>query len=99
MVQFTIDSDLLKLELLKRLFRKTYKWNPNLRFAVLGLFVYIQERVIEARAVAAVDEAVAKYNQQFPIIPELPQPIYSEAPSQVEGLPEMRLTAPWYAKD
>jgi hypothetical protein len=67
------------------------------RHLLFGLLVWVEERVIAYRAVAAVDEAIKKYEQQHPPTVIISPPVYSETGS--DFFDEMRLSAPWKAQE
>lgn len=68
-----------------------------LRVVIQGWLYWLETKFIEARAIAAVDKAIEDYNN-LKLDPPVPQPIITETPSAIEGLPEMRITAPWYER-
>jgi hypothetical protein len=68
-----------------------------IRFLLLGLLVWVEEWLIEQKTVAAVDEAIEKYETLHPSDVVLPPPVYSESGS--DFFDEMRLTAPWKVQE
>lgn len=74
---------------------------PWLDHLLLGLLVWLEEKLIDARVKAEVDEAIKEYETlhggtEIPM-PDCVTPVYTERPSATStSLPEMRLTAPWY---
>lgn len=88
----------LKLNEFKVLYkslRRGILWWDHL---VLGLLVWLEEKVIDSRVKMEVDEAIETYQTLHePPMPDYVTPIYSETPSETStSLPEMRITAPWY---
>jgi hypothetical protein len=89
-------------------FRALYKsWKtsvPWLDHLLLGLLVWLEEKLINARVKVEVDEAIKEWETLQPPMPDMVTPVYTETPSatsiarseQATRLPEMRLTAPWY---
>lgn len=87
----------LRLEEFRAIYRETRGWPPPIRFLLLGFLYWLETQYIDAKAKAEVEKAVAKYNNLIPPYQPI-EPILIEKPSQVEGLPEMRITAPWYER-
>ena len=86
----------LKLEEFKILYRHFKTWVPWIDHLLLGVLVWLEGLVIEARVTETVDRAVEEYEQVDSPIVSLPDPIYTEVDSPTsELLPEMRLQAPW----
>jgi len=79
---------------LYRTWRRGVPWIDHL---LLGLLVWLEEKLIDARVKAEVDQAIEEYKKIEPPMPDYVTPIYTEKPSDTStSLPEMRLTAPWY---
>jgi hypothetical protein len=70
---------------------------PWASFLVLGFLVWVEERFIQQRVTATVDQAIAEYEQVDPPTPVVSPPIYSETGS--DFFDEMRLTAPWVDRE
>lgn len=86
----------LRLEEFKSLYRSLRRGIPWLDHLILGLLVWLEELVIEARVKETVDRAINEYEQVDPVEVSLPEPVYTEVDSPTsELLPEMRLQAPW----
>ena len=71
---------------------------PWLDHLLLGLLVWLEEKLIDARVKVEVDEAIREYETLHEVpMPDMVTPVYTEKPSDTPtSLPEMRLTAPWY---
>lgn len=70
---------------------------PWLDHLILGLLVWLEEKLIDARVKVEVDQAIEEYKKIESPMPDYVTPIYTEKPSDTStSLPEMRLTAPWY---
>jgi hypothetical protein len=90
-----VDKE-LKLEDFKVLYRSLKRDIPWIDHLLLGLLVWLEGLVIEARVKETVDRAIEEYEQVHPPEVSLPDPIYTEVDSPTsELLPEMRLEAPW----
>ena len=86
----------LKLEEFKILYRHFRTWVPWIDHLLLGVLVWLEGLVIEARVKETVDEAIEEYEKVDPPEVRLPDPIYTEVDSPTsELLPEMRLQSPW----
>lgn len=85
----------LRLEITNSWYRQFKKGVVWFDFLLLGLLVWIERLMIEFKTKAAVQKALDEYEQVVPVEVKLPEPIYSEQPSEIEGLPQMRLQAPW----
>lgn len=94
----------LKLEEFRVLYRTWRRGIPWIDHLLLGLLVWLEEKLIDARVKVEVDEAIKEYETlqgalartEVPM-PDMVTPIYTEKPSETStSLPEMRLTAPWY---
>ena len=87
----------LKLAEFRVLYRTWRRGVPWLDHLLLGLLVWLEEKLIDARVKAEVDEAIEGYKKTEPSMPDCVTPVYTEKPSATStSLPEMRLTAPWY---
>lgn len=88
----------LRLEEFKTLYRVWKRGVPWLDHLLLGLLVWLEEKIIDYRVKTTVDEAIKDYQTLHePPLPDYVTPIYQEKPSDTStSLPEMRLTAPWY---
>ena len=71
---------------------------PWLDHLLLGLLVWLEEKLIDARVKVEVDEAIREYETLHEVpMPDMVTPVYTEKPSDTStSLPEMRLTSPWY---
>ena len=96
----------LKLEEFRVLYRTWKRGVPWIDHLLLGLLVWFEEKLIDARVETEVDEAIRVYQTLQPPMPDMVTPIYTEKPSASANshsatstsLPEMRLTAPWYTE-
>ena len=94
----------LKLAEFRVLYKTWKRGVPWVDHLLLGLLVWLEERLIDARVKAEVEEAIEKYKMIEPSLPDMVTPVYTETPSASANshsetstrLPEMRLTAPWY---
>ena len=94
MEQKSSRLNLAEFRVLYRTWRLGVPWLDHL---LLGLLVWLEERLIDARVKAEVEEAIEKYKMIEPSLPDMVTPVYTEKPSDTSiSLPEMRLTAPWY---
>lgn len=92
---------LAEFRVLYRTWRRGIPWIDHL---LLGLLVWLEEKLIDARVKVEVDEAIEGHKKIEPPMPDYVTPIYTEKPSASANshsdtstsLPEMRLTAPWY---
>ena len=85
-----------RLEEFRQIDQAISVWPLWIRVIIRGWLFWLEEKVIEVKVTAAVDQAIQEYNKLIPTEPTLPQPIITEKPSEIEGLPELRITAPWY---
>lgn len=77
-----------------RTWKRGIPWIDHL---ILGLLVWLEEKLIDARVKVEIDTAIEEYKKIEPPMPDYVTPIYTEKPSDTStSLPEMRLTAPWY---
>ena len=87
----------LKLAEFRVLYRKWNSGIPWIDHLLLGLLVWLEGQLIDARVKVEVDMAIEEYKKIEPPMPDYVTPIYTEKPSDTSTrLPEMRLTAPWY---
>ena len=71
--------------------------SPWVDHLLLGLLVWLEEKLINNRVKVELDEAIKEWETLQPPMPDYVTPIYTEKPSDTStSLPEMRLTAPWY---
>lgn len=86
---------LVEFQTLYRVWRLGIPWWDHL---LLGVLVWLEERVIQQRVTTTVDEAIDTYQTlQEPPLPDLITPVITETPSKTStSLPELRITAPWY---
>ena len=89
-----MELKLAEFRVLYRTWRRGVPWIDHL---LLGLLVWLEEKLIDARVKVEVDEAIEEYKKIEPSMPDCVTPVYTEMPSATSTrLPEMRLTAPWY---
>jgi hypothetical protein len=94
----------LKLNEFRVLYKTWRRGVPWLDHLLLGLLVWIEEKLINNRVKVEVDQAIEEYKKIEPPTPDMVTPVYTETPSASANshsdtstkLPEMRLTAPWY---
>jgi hypothetical protein len=87
----------LKTTSFKEVYKGTRLWPHWIRFLVLGLLVWVEERWIATHVEETVDEAIKEYETLQTDPMGVPKPIYSETGS--DFFDEMRLTAPWKARE
>jgi hypothetical protein len=93
-----MGSDQLNLNEFKALYRALKRGMPPwFSFLLLGFLVWVEERFIQQRVTATVDQAIAEYEQVDPPTVVIPPPVYSETGS--DFFDEMRLTAPWVDRE
>ena len=88
----------LRLQEFRVLYNTWKRGIPWLDHLILGLLVWLEEKLIDARVKVEVDEAIKEYEtlHEAPM-PDMVTPVYTERPVDTStSLPEMRLTAPWY---
>lgn len=85
-----------RLEEFRQIDKLISTWPLWIRAIVRGWLFWLEDKVIEAKVTEAVDQAIEEYEKLVPPEPTIPKPIITEKPSEVEGLPELRITAPWY---
>ena len=90
--------DQLKLNEFKALYKAWKTKIPWVDHLLLGLLVWVEEKLINNRVKVEVDEAIKEYETLHETdLPDMVSPLYTEKPSDTStSLPEMRLTAPWY---
>lgn len=87
----------LRLQEFRVLYKTWKRGVPWLDHLILGLLVWLEEKLIDARVKAEVDTAIEEYKKIEPPVTDYVTPIYTEKPSDTStSLPEMRLTAPWH---
>ena len=87
----------LKLAEFRVLYKTWKRGVPWLDHLLLGLLVWLEEKLIDARVKTEIDEAIKEWETLQPPMPDMVTPVYTEKPSDTSTrLPEMRLTAPWY---
>jgi hypothetical protein len=79
-------------------FQVLYKtWKTNviwLDHLLLGLLVWLEQKLIDNRIKTDLDTAIEQYDT---LLPPPPSPVYTETPSKTSTrLPEMRITSAWY---
>ena len=85
----------LRLNEFKALYKAWKRGVPWLDHLLLGLLVWLESKLIDNRVRVELDEAIREWETLQP--PSIQSPVYTEKPSDTStGLPEMRLTAPWY---
>lgn len=85
----------LRLNEFKALYKAWKTKIPYLNHLLLGVLVWLEEKLINNRVKVELDEAIKEWETLQP--PNIPPPVYTERPSDTStSLPEMRLTAPWY---
>ena len=100
-----MEQKRLRLAEFHVLYRTWKRGIPWLDHLILGLLVWLETKLIDARVKVEVDEAIREYETLHEVpMPDMVTPVYTEKPSdtsiarseQATSLPEMRLTAPWY---
>ena len=88
----------LKLAEFKALYKAWKTSVPWLDHLLLGLLVWIEQKLIDNRVKTEIDEAIKEYETLHEVpMPDMVTPVYTEKPSETSTrLPEMRLTASWY---
>ena len=74
-------------------------WPKWLRFLWLGLVVWFEGHYLRYLTEQRVTEAINEWQRQEQIINPEPQPIITDSPSEVPGLPNLRISAPWVGRD
>ena len=100
-----MEQRTLKLNEFKALYKALKTNIPGVDHLLLGLLVWLEEKLIDNRIKVELDEAIKEWESLHPHPPTIPPPIYTESPSDTstrlpsgersESLPEMRLRAPW----
>ena len=87
----------LKLNEFKALYKAWKTKIPWVDHLLLGLFVWLESKLIDNRVRVELDEAIKEWETLHEAdLPDMVSPIYTEKPSDTSTkLPEMRLTAPW----
>jgi len=94
----TVTEQKLLLNEFKALYKALKRGLPPwASFLVLGFLVWVEEKFIQQRVTATVDEAIAEYEQVDPPEVVIPSPVYSE--TGTDFFDEMRLTAPWVDRE
>ena len=75
------------------------RWPKWLRFLWLGLLVWLEGHYLRYLTEQRVTEAIDEWHREEQILHPEPQPIITESPSEVPGLPELRITAPWVDRE
>ena len=89
----------LRLNEFKTLYKAWKTKIPWVDHLLLGLLVWLEEKLINNRVKVELDEAIKEWETLQPPAPDYVTPIYTEKPSDTStNLPEMRLTAPWYVE-
>lgn len=87
----------LRLNEFKALYKAWKTKIPWVDHLLLGLLVWVEEKLIDNRVRVEVDEALKEYQTLQEPLPDCVTPVYTETSSEASTrLPEMRLTAPWY---
>jgi len=92
-----VEQRILRLNEFKALY-KTWKTKiPWVDHLLLGLLMWIEEKLLSTRVDNEVSEEIKEYETLHKTdLPDMVSPIYTEKPSDTSTrLPEMRLTAPW----
>ena len=86
------ELKLAEFKALYKAWKKNVVWFDHL---LLGLLVWIEQKLIDNRVKTEVDEAIKEWETLQNN--DSTSPVYTEKPSDTSTrLPEMRLTAPWY---
>jgi len=87
----------LRLNEFKALYKAWRTKIPWVDHLLLGLLVWLEEKLISTRVDNEVDQAIEEYEKMEEPMPDCVTPVYTEKLSEASTrLPEMRLTAPWY---
>lgn len=92
----------LKLTEFQALYKAWKTGVPPLDHLLLGLLVWLEQKLIDQRVKTEVDEAIKEWETLQPVEPV--SPVYTEESSASANshsdtstrLPELRITAPWY---
>jgi hypothetical protein len=97
-----MDFDQPKTKQFQDLYRLTFMWPLPIRHVVLSLLVVLEDKYLHYLTKQRVTEAVEGWHKQE----ELLNPTVTwrdaqieEKPSEVAGLPEMRISAPWVDRE
>ena len=74
-------------------------WPKWARFLWLGLLVWLEQHYLHYLTEQRVTKAVEDWHKEEQIINPDPQPIITESPSEVAGLSNLRITAPWIDRE
>jgi hypothetical protein len=85
-----------RLEEFRQIDKAISIWPLWLQVIIRGWMLWLEDKVIEIKITGTVNQAIEEYNKLIPPEPTLTQPIITEKPSEIEGLPELRITAPWH---
>ena len=86
------ELKLVEFQVLYKTWKTNVVWLDHL---LLGLLVWLEQKLIDNRIKTDLDTAIEQYDTLLP--PPPTPPVYTETPSKTSTrLPEMRLTAPWY---
>ena len=88
----------LRLNEFKALYRTLKTNTPWIDHLLLGVLVWLEEKLIDNRIKTDLDEAIKEYETLHETdMPDMVTPTYTETPGDnALGVSEMRLTAPWY---
>ena len=90
-----MEQERLRLNEFKALFKVLKRGVPWLDHLLLGVLVWIEEKLIDNRVRVELDEAIKEWETLHP--PSIQSPVYTESPSETSTrLPEMRITSAWY---
>jgi len=85
----------LRLNEFKALYKAWKTGVPPLDHLLLGLLVWLEQKLIDNRVNVEIDKAIKEWETLQPVEPV--SPVITEKPSDTSTrLPEMRITAPWY---
>ena len=85
----------LKLNEFKALYKALKTGVVWVDYLLLGVLVWIEEKLIDNRVRVELDEAIKEWETLQPPTP--PSFVYTESPSDTSTrLPEMRITSAWY---
>jgi hypothetical protein len=85
----------LKLNEFKALYKALKTGVVWVDYLLLGVLVWIEEKLIDNRVRVELDEAIKEWETLHP--PSIQSPVYTESPSDTSTrLPEMRITSAWY---
>jgi len=85
----------LKLNEFKALYKALKTGVVWVDYLLLGVLVWIEEKLIDNRVRVELDEAIKEWETLHP--PSIQSSVYTESPSETSTrLPEMRITSAWY---